>query len=72
MFLQINKTIMKKEYILPTASVIYIRTDQIMQIPTSLPNNPNGEPVSVGLTETEYNGEGASRKSIWEDDDNDF
>ena len=59
---------MKKVYILPMTDVTSMDAE-LMAVASVLDSNP-GDTVSVGFTEEEngYNGEAASRRTIWDDE----
>ena len=61
---------MKKTYFAPTSTVVLMMSQTVLQTASKLTGQEGNETVHVGLTETEYDGEGASRRrGVWDDED---
>ena len=60
---------MKKTYFAPTSTVVLMMSQTVLQTASSLTGQQGNQTVNVGLTETEYDGEGASRRGgVWDDE----
>ncbi len=63
---------MKKTYFQPQTLVVTVMT-QGMLAASKLDGQEGQDNVSVTLTETEYEGEGASRRSsVWDDEEDEY
>ena len=61
---------MKKTYFAPESTIVLIKTQALMQVTSSLDGQEGNETVTVGLSEGEYDGEGASRRrGVWDDEE---
>ena len=62
---------MKKTYIVPTTTKVTDYMEALLNAASTLNGQEGNDNVSVGFSDSEYNGEGAAKdnSSFWDDED---